>query len=115
MGFFEGARDEVWQSEYPLVDEIGANFQALFRSAHRRGARVMLTGLWGDQILFPQGYLVDLFRRLEFTKVIKHIKEYRRWLTDVDPKYYRRKFFHILFGMLYRKRYIPFSEWLENM
>jgi asparagine synthase (glutamine-hydrolysing) len=108
MGFFEGARDEVWQSEYPLVDEIGANFQALFRSAHRRGARVMLTGLWGDQILFPQGYLVDLFRRLEFTKVIKHIKEYRRWLTDVDPKFYRRKFFHDLVRYIIPEAIHPF-------
>jgi asparagine synthase (glutamine-hydrolysing) len=108
MGFYEGVRDEVWQSEYPLVDEIGANFQALFRSAHLRGARVMLTGLWGDQILFPQGYLVDLFRCLEFSKVIKHIKEYRRWLTDVDPKFYRRKFFHDLVRYIIPEAIHPF-------
>jgi asparagine synthase (glutamine-hydrolysing) len=108
MGFFEGARDEVWQSEYPLLDEIGANLQALFCSAHRHGARVVLTGHWGDQILFPQGYLLDLFRCLEFSKVITHIKEYRRWLTDVDPKFYRRKFFHDLVRYVIPEAMHPF-------
>ncbi len=96
MGFFDGARDEVWQIEYPLVDEIGASIQALLRTARQHGARVLLTGHWGDQVLFPQGYLIDLFRHLAWGAVKSHLAEYSRWLTDVDPKFYKRRFFRDL-------------------
>jgi len=94
MGFFNSARDEVWQIEYPLVDETGANVQHLLETAHQRGARVMLTGHWGDQCLFPQGYLIDLFRRLAWGQVRDHLKAYGYWLTDVEPAHYRQQFFN---------------------
>ncbi len=96
MGFFAEAKDDVHQIEHPLVDELGKSVEGLLRTSRERGARVLLSGLWGDQMLFPRGYLVDLFRRLAWREVAAHLREYRRWLTDVHPKYYTRGFFEDL-------------------
>jgi asparagine synthase len=64
----------------------------LHRRTSARGARVLLTGTWGDQVLFSCGYLVDLFRRLAWGKIWRHLREYPRWLGKVHAQVLTRRF-----------------------
>ncbi len=93
MGFLNGYREAIWHVEVPLVDEQWSNTKRLLHGVHQLGARVLLTGHWGDQMLFDQAYLVDLFRRLAWGQVWAHLEEFGRWNTDVGPGYFRRRFF----------------------
>lgn len=92
MGPMNGSREAVWHIETPFLDEQWETTHALLRTVRDRGARVLLTGHWADQVLFDQAYLVDLFRRLAWREVWSHLKEFGRWLTDTDPTYFRQRF-----------------------
>jgi asparagine synthase (glutamine-hydrolysing) len=61
-GFMEFAADEVRHAESPLTEALASQRQALYRRARERGAGRLLTGHWGDQMLFESSYLVDLCR-----------------------------------------------------
>ncbi len=59
----EGLERMLWCEESPLYDVVDAFYQALYRQARAMGARVVLSGGWGDQVLTGQAYPVDLFRQ----------------------------------------------------
>jgi asparagine synthetase B (glutamine-hydrolysing) len=92
LGLLDGSREAVWHVEAPLLDAQWSTTTALLETARRAGARVLLTGHWGDQVLFDQAYLVDLVHRFQFRRVREHLVEFGRWLTDVDPRHFRRRF-----------------------
>lgn len=92
-GLLNGSRGAVWHVEAPFLDEQWNTTHRFFSTIHRLGARVLLTGHWGDQMLFDQAYLVDVFRRLAWGKIRAHLREFGRWLTDADPRYFRQRFF----------------------
>ena len=80
-GFLEHAARNVWHTETPMLDSQGNASDVFLNVVRQRGARVLLTGHWGDQFLLQQTYLVDLFRRLAWRKLRAHVKELAR---DVD-------------------------------
>jgi asparagine synthetase B (glutamine-hydrolysing) len=86
------SRDEVWHVEVPLLDAMGNRQHGLLRAARQRGARVLLTGHWGDQVLCERSYLLDLARRFKWMQVRKHLNEYPRWYTDVERPGFTRAF-----------------------
>src|SRR4029078_10404826 len=61
-GFMEFAADEVRHAESPLTEALASQRQAMYRRARERGVGRLLTGHWGDQMLFESSYLVDLCR-----------------------------------------------------
>jgi asparagine synthase (glutamine-hydrolysing) len=71
-GFMEFASDEVWHSESPLVEALACQRQAMFRRARATGAGCLLTGHWGDQMLFDTDYLVDLCRSRQWAAAKHH-------------------------------------------
>ena len=91
MKILEGSRKVVWCLEAPFLDEQWGNSERTLCAVRNRGARVMLTGHWGDQFMFSQAYLIDLARRFRWRTVARHLRQYCSWLRDVDPKlfYYR--------------------------
>jgi len=93
MGLVDGSEEAVRQLEVPWLDEQWDNLCTFHRAIQHLGARVVLTGHWADQILFPQGYLVDLFRSLAWRKISTHLNEFGLWLTDADPRHFPRRFF----------------------
>lgn len=96
QGMMDGGKEQVWHIEAPFLD-IRLNItDILLRRTRQSGARTLLTGHWGDQILFEQAYLIDLFNHLSWGKVSAHLKEFRRWFTDADPKWFSRFFFRAL-------------------
>lgn len=94
-GFLGACQQAVWHSEIPLLDEQWNTSRALYQAAQARGARVLLAGDWGDQVLFDRAYLIDLFGRLEWGKVWAHLKEFGRWNASDGPgayRWFRRRF-----------------------
>ena len=73
-GFMEYAADEVRQSESPLAEALTCQRQAMFRRVSEAGAGRLLTGHWGDQMLFDADYLVDLWRSRQWAVLRQHSK-----------------------------------------
>ncbi len=113
LGLLNDARQEVWHVEAPILDDQWNTTHTFHRIVHELGARVLLTGHWGDQVLFPQGYLIDLFRRLAWGEVQAHLREFGRWFTDADPAYFRRRFFLDLVRYSVPGRLFPFLRMLR--
>jgi asparagine synthase (glutamine-hydrolysing) len=80
----DGARESIRVGEAPMLD-LQRNRNDIFMSAMARsGARVVITGHWGDQVLFDQAYLVDDLRHFSWATVGSHLNEYRRWFPETD-------------------------------
>lgn len=85
--------DAAWYSETPFFDDSWCAETPLLEYARNHGARTLLTGLWSDQFMFVTGYLVDLWKRFAWRKVMRHLREYSRWFEDCDPGYFRSRFY----------------------
>lgn len=103
-GSMDGCEESVWHIEAPYLDQQWNTLHRSFRTARQLGARVMLTGHWGDQVLFSQGYLVDFFRQLRWREIGTHLREFSRWMTDANPHVFYERF-----GLDLIKRYVPDS------
>ncbi len=101
-GSLSGCEESVWHIEAPYLDQQWNTLHRSLQTVQRLGARVMLAGHWGDQVLFSQGYLVDLFRQLRWREIGAHLREFSRWMTDTNPRaFYER------FGLDLIKHYAP--------
>jgi len=96
LGLLNGAREALWHIEAPFLDTQWTTTTTFLQTVRRLGARVLLTGHWGDQVLFDQAYLIDLVRRMAWGEARRHLQEYPRWFIEADPRYYRRRFFREL-------------------
>lgn len=110
LGFSENPQKEVWQVEGPLL-EWNIVHQA-HRRAHGLGARVLITGFWGDEVLSDMAYLTDLFRKLAWAEIKAHLQEVKRWMTDVDPTIFKKQFVKDLI-----KHHLPekVGQWLKTL
>jgi asparagine synthase (glutamine-hydrolysing) len=93
LGYVQGSKEEVWFSEIPYINGIGMPIRGLHKAIHERGARALLTGDWGDDVLESSAQLLDLSRRFAWRKVRAYLKEQPKWYTDADPKSFRQDFF----------------------
>lgn len=92
IGLVEGAQDQIYAIEAPFFDSMWGVTRELHRRASVRGARVLLTGTWGDQVLFSCGYLVDLFRCFAWGKIWRHLREYGRWIGEPEARMLMQRF-----------------------
>lgn len=91
-GVVDGAREAVWHVESPFLDGMWNTTHAFLATVRRLGARALLTGHWGDQVLFEYTYLVDLFRALAWREIRAHLRELDRWFGAAETRYFRRRF-----------------------
>ncbi len=96
QGIMEGRREEVWHGESPFLDNLRNVIEPLYKNVQQSGARILLSGTMGDEMLFSQAYLLDLFNHLAWYKVWAHLKEFGKWNLDVDPRLFTRFFFRNL-------------------
>jgi asparagine synthase (glutamine-hydrolysing) len=73
-GFVEYAGDEAWHSESPMVEALARQGQAVLRAVREAGAGRLLTGHWGDQMLFDSDYLLDLVRSGRWWSARRHAR-----------------------------------------
>jgi asparagine synthase (glutamine-hydrolysing) len=89
-GIVRGVRDQVAAIEAPFVDYMWGVTRELHARAKAAGARSMLSGHWGDQMLFSTAYLIDLLRRGAWRSIWEHTREYARYFGDGETKRTRR-------------------------
>jgi asparagine synthase (glutamine-hydrolysing) len=88
--FLENADAVTRQLETPgLLSHTQAE---IFESARRAGCRVMLSGFFGDQMLFDRGYLVDLARQGRWLTIRHDLREFAAWMTDAEPGFFEGEF-----------------------
>jgi asparagine synthase (glutamine-hydrolysing) len=90
-GLVCGADDQVRAVEAPFIEYMWGITCELHRRASASGARVLLTGTWGDQLLFSTAYLVDLFRRCRWRAIVRHTREYQRFFGPAEVRAMRRR------------------------
>ena len=89
-GMVRGVRDQVTAIEAPFVDYMWGVTRELHVRAAATGARSMLSGHWGDQMLFSTAYLIDLLRAGAWRTIWQHTKEYSRYFGDEETAMRRR-------------------------
>jgi asparagine synthase (glutamine-hydrolysing) len=107
-------QEAVWHLEVPDGDSWSWD-NRLKQQARSLGARALLTGHWGDQVLFGLGYLIDLARRFRWGEVGEHLKEINRWCPDVSPRTYQRLLFQELFKAHVPHRLTPLLRRLRDL
>lgn len=90
-GLVRGVIDQVSAIEAPFIDYMWGVTRELHTRAAAAGARVLLSGHWGDQMLFSSAYLVDLLRLGAISKIWRHTKVYARYFGDQDTPRRRRQ------------------------
>jgi asparagine synthase (glutamine-hydrolysing) len=71
-GVVSGSDAAVWHAEGPLLESRWTGTDAYYRAIRERGASVLLTGHWGDQLLVDESYLVDLVTRGSWASAWTH-------------------------------------------
>ena len=81
-GLVSGAEQQVTAVEAPFVDYMWGVTSELSTRAAASGARSILSGHWGDQMLFSTAYLIDLLYRGAWVSVWRHTHEYAQVLRE---------------------------------
>jgi asparagine synthase (glutamine-hydrolysing) len=79
-GLLTGIDEQIAAIEAPLLDYMWGVTREVHRRAADHRARVLLSGTWGDQMLFSSAYLVDLLSSGAWVTLTEHLRKYRRWL-----------------------------------
>lgn len=91
-GLLFQAAEMIAAVEAPMLNGQWFRGDRLMRAVTANGARTLLTGHWGDQILFDQAYLVDLLRAGHWGTIHAHLNEYLRWFPDARGHEFRTQF-----------------------
>ena len=89
-GLVTGAERQVAAVEAPFVDYMWGITTELATRAAASGARSVLSGHWGDQMLFSTAYLIDLLYRGAWASIWQHTNEYGRYFGPGEPWMRRR-------------------------
>jgi asparagine synthase (glutamine-hydrolysing) len=71
--------------EAPVGDLHWRNNDILLEGGRSAGARSILSGHWGDQVLFDCSYLADLLRTMRWRTLTKHLRDLPGWM-DGAPR-----------------------------
>lgn len=92
VGVVKNLDEQIAAAEAPFVDYLWGVTRELHSRVATRGARVLLTGNWGDQIFFSSAYLVDLFHRFTWGQLVQHVREFERWFGRAEARVLARRF-----------------------
>jgi asparagine synthase (glutamine-hydrolysing) len=89
-GLTRGVAEQLYTIEAPFADYMWGVTREVHGRASRSGARSMLSGHWGDQVLFSSAYLIDLLRRGAVGTIWQHTREYARYFGAHETSRRRR-------------------------
>ncbi|HEV8525241.1 MAG TPA: asparagine synthase-related protein [Terriglobales bacterium] len=90
QGYLAHAREAVWHTETPVLHPQWNSQRELFAVMRQLGARQVLAGMFGDQMLSDTAYLFDLVQHFQWVKVLR-ISSVLAERREGDPRYLRRK------------------------
>ena len=91
VGCIDGISIQVAAAEAPLLDYSFGITREVYRRAGAHDARVLLTGHWGDQVLFSSAYLADLFWRFAWRDIWTHTRAYARHFGSAETRVLERR------------------------
>ena len=113
-GLVEGAPEQIRANETPLIEYAWQVARQQHACAAGGGSRVLLTGHWGDQVLFSSAYLVDLFGRLAWPTIRQHLREYGRWYGDIEGRSLSRRFLVDVARHHVPRAVVPPLKWIRR-
>ena len=114
MGVTDGAEEQIRAIEAPFADYMWGVTRELRRRAAAAGARTLLSGHWGDEVLFSSAYLIDLFNRFAWPEVRRHTREYERWFGTEGARVLRRRFALDLARHHLPRALVPPLKWIRR-
>jgi asparagine synthase (glutamine-hydrolysing) len=114
VGLTLNAAEQVRAAEAPFMELMWGASRELHRQATARGARVLLTGHWGDQVLFSSAYLIDLFHRGAWGMARRHAREHARWFGEVESRVLLQRFAVDLARYHLPKAFFPPLKWIRR-
>jgi len=90
--FLSMAYDQTIAIEEPFIDYLWPVTRNIYQLAQSSDADVLLTGHWGDQLLFSQDYLLDFLKNGQIKKIREHLRQYKKWCTPTEYLFYRNYF-----------------------
>jgi asparagine synthase (glutamine-hydrolysing) len=114
IGLVQGADEQIRAAEAPLIDYMWGRSRELHRRAAGSRARVLLTGDWGDQVLFSTAYLVDLVHQFRWRAVQRHTREYVRWVGAPETRVILRRFGRDLTRHYFPRRLVWSAKWARR-
>ncbi len=114
LGLVRGADDQARAAESPFLDYLWGVTEATHHAMRVAGARVVLSGHWGDQVLFSAAYLVDLFRQGRWGDIWRHTREYQRWFGLEEARTWRSRFLFDLVRHHTPRAVVPPLKWVRR-
>jgi asparagine synthase (glutamine-hydrolysing) len=112
-GLVRGAEEQLTAIEAPLIDYMWGVTRELHSRAAASGARSILSGHWGDQMLFSSAYLIDLFRKGAWRSIWRHTRAYARYFGDEETTMRRRLLLVDLLRYHVPRAIAPPLKWLR--
>jgi len=106
--------EQTTAMEMTWVNELWPSAVALFAKARSAGARSYLTGQWGDQVLYEQAYLVDLFNSGRWLTVWRHLQELSCWEEGGSVLPFLRRFGNQLLHWDIPRSLVPLARSFER-
>ncbi len=91
LGLTWDAERQTRASESPMLDTLWPVTGRLLDAAAASGARRLLSGHWGDQLLHSTAYLVDLFRRGAWGTMLRHLASLEDWFHHSEASALRQQ------------------------
>ena len=91
VGAADGVEEQARAVEAPFADYLWGVTREMDARVRAAGSRVLLSGHWGDELLFSPEYLVDLVRRLAVRQVLRHTRVYERYFGREEVGVIRRR------------------------
>jgi asparagine synthase (glutamine-hydrolysing) len=113
-GITRRAREAVWHVEAPALDPQWNRTSAFLSYVRETGARVLLTGHWGDQVLFDSAYLLELCRRGRWSAAWSQAGSLGAWLSVSDASHFRRELLRRLAREIVPNTLVPFLRWFRR-
>jgi asparagine synthase (glutamine-hydrolysing) len=87
-GFMVDVDTSIWHTEVPVAISQGNSVRKQCALASQNGARAFLHGQFGDHVIAPMGYLIDLFVKLRWGALRRSVRTMQAWMQEVDPGYF---------------------------
>ncbi len=82
--------DQIWFRESPMLDPQWSIHTKMFEAAKAQNCKVLLSGQWGDQLMFSRDYLMDFAWSGRFQAINAHLKTFGKYFGDAEMRHLKK-------------------------